>query len=738
MCERDILRRYVWSDLSDYYNPKGIDIQLIDLRWGVVAGETDSETIEEKILKCCTDTIDVCKPFFIGFIGHRYGWIPKRPDSPADTPLSVTHIEIEHGIIESDNYARSLIFKRNMDSYNNVHTNELKAYVDNEKELREFAERQYSRIHQGFINADASGNLIPYTLDVVRASEDEIYEFTQLVTSNLIRIIDDEISCVSEYSFRHACELFLNNYMVPSEPYMDILSNVFSGKHSLVYGDLGTGKTSLALYLYRRLKSAGEQLNSFFYSPDIHLDDDTTFKETISSWSESLSGVELEPLGGLTDEWSRFKQINNSQSKYSVIILDGYDKLVEIRDSNLFLLPSRGIIYVVFSSSPLQKWETRYQISPLILDDFTTEKARMFIDQKICASNKKSLPEFVYDAILSERKHGAGRYNPLDLSVLTSYILSMDKDDFDKVNQVKDIPQERALYDYLVSIIKEMPKNEQMRSAYILKKVIDIFGKKKLTPLIYMALSLHGLSESELALLDSNYNPVSFYLIRNYLRPYLPSSNANGRWALNDNEIAIAIRSMVRDADSERFLFDMSCLDSISDEEKFFYAIHGHNAPLVYEMYSSKDMRDGHREHESINAYLQRYMENEGNVAWFLSLLEYDDAHRNKRILSNLIYSFYSKYARQNPDIDIIGFLKSALEKIESGKVNLPEKDLYYYCGVLSEEIGREILDRNVIEADRIVGMSYLQKALSFYGMTGSESQLSIEYLNNYINRLSR
>ena len=73
MCERDILRRYVLPELSNYYNSKGIDIQLIDLRWGVIAGEDNAEAIEKKILKCCIDTIDICKPFFIGFIGHRYG-----------------------------------------------------------------------------------------------------------------------------------------------------------------------------------------------------------------------------------------------------------------------------------------------------------------------------------------------------------------------------------------------------------------------------------------------------------------------------------------------------------------------------------------------------------------------------------------------------------------------------------------------------------------------------------------
>ena len=117
MCERDILRRYVLPELSNYYNPKGVDIQLIDLRWGVVAGDDDKESIEDRILKCCIDAIDICKPFFIGFIGHRYGWIPeysKKMDN--NTPLSVTHLEIEHGILCPKNYSHSLIFTREMNT----------------------------------------------------------------------------------------------------------------------------------------------------------------------------------------------------------------------------------------------------------------------------------------------------------------------------------------------------------------------------------------------------------------------------------------------------------------------------------------------------------------------------------------------------------------------------------------------------------------------------------------------
>ena len=195
MCERDILRRYVLPELSNYYNPKGIDIQLIDLRWGVIAGEDNAEAIEKKILKCCIDTIDICKPFFIGFIGHRYGWIPTETIENEDgIPLSVTRIEIKHGVLDSSNYSRSLIFKRDLDSYKNVPYDEYDTFVDSEEELQEHASAHFYKIRQGYENANLLNNIISYSLDIYKPSNKEIYEFSQLIVSNLKRIIDDEVS----------------------------------------------------------------------------------------------------------------------------------------------------------------------------------------------------------------------------------------------------------------------------------------------------------------------------------------------------------------------------------------------------------------------------------------------------------------------------------------------------------------------------------------------------------------
>lgn len=736
MCERDILRRYVLPELSNYYNPKGIDIQLIDLRWGVIAGEDNAEAIEKKILKCCIDTIDICKPFFIGFIGHRYGWIPTETIENEDgIPLSVTRIEIKHGVLDSSNYSRSLIFKRDLDSYKNVPYDEYDTFVDSEEELQEHATAHFYKIQQGYENANLLNNIISYSLDIYKPSNEEIYEFSQLIVSNLKRIIDDEVSDTPEYSYKHSCELFLKNYICPDKLYNNIITNIFSSNHTLVYGKRGSGKTSLAIYLFSRLKEMEEKINIFLYSTDVALGNKNSFKDTILKWSEYLSNSNLFALDTISEEWSRFKQFHYQQSKYSFIVIDGYDKIIEIKDSNLFFIPTKRIIFIVFSSIPLQKWELCFNTTPHILGDFSLDDAKAYINQTIYTSNKKSLPDYVYETLLNERKTSNNTYSPLDLSVLVSYILSIDKEDFEQINKVTNVSQEKALYNYLESIIKEMPKDSLLRSDYIFKKVIDIFGKEKVAPFIYIAYSLFGLSESQLSELKCNYDPISFYLIRNYLKPYLPSNASHGRWKLFNADIILTIQSIIKkDTSSDYYYYSMSKLKTITEEEKFYYGLYGYNKDLIYDLYSSNDMKE---DIDIYNNHLQKYFKDENNFRWFLAILEYNNPYKNEIILSNLIFSFYSHYVRQNPQIDTLKFLCSILSYIELNKITLTDRDSIYYKGILSENVGREILNRNINKANRQIALVHLKKAISYYNLIGSDAEQNKQLLENYINRLA-
>ncbi|TFH54313.1 MAG: tetratricopeptide repeat protein, partial [Methanothrix sp.] len=101
--ERDILIKKIFPQLRKLCEERAVTWTEVDLRWGI----TTEESAEGKILPLCLAEIHRCRPYFIGLLGERYGWIP---DSiPADLlesqpwlnehlEHSVTELEILHGV----------------------------------------------------------------------------------------------------------------------------------------------------------------------------------------------------------------------------------------------------------------------------------------------------------------------------------------------------------------------------------------------------------------------------------------------------------------------------------------------------------------------------------------------------------------------------------------------------------------------------------------------------------------
>ncbi len=105
--ERDHLIRVVFPELRERCLKKGLHLVDVDLRWGV----TEEEAERGKVLEICLDEIENCRPFFIGLLGERYGWVPEQYDVPDmarydwvrdfDKGHSVTALEIYHGVLKN-------------------------------------------------------------------------------------------------------------------------------------------------------------------------------------------------------------------------------------------------------------------------------------------------------------------------------------------------------------------------------------------------------------------------------------------------------------------------------------------------------------------------------------------------------------------------------------------------------------------------------------------------------------
>lgn len=216
-------------------------------------------------------------------------------------------------------------------------------------------------------------------------------------------------------------------------------------------------------------------------------------------------------------------------------------------------MPTNKIIFVVFSTEKLNKWESIYKICPINIPNFTENEAKGLIDKAVLMTNKKNMPSYVYETILKNRRNNKGEYNPMDLSVLIHYILSLDKDDFEKINQIEGDNKEKTIYDYIANIVKGLPKERRLRSIYILEKVLKIFGRKRIEQLVFIAYSMYGLNERQLKELRIGYDITSFFLIRNYIKPYIGSIQNNGKWNILDTSMIEAIKDLLH-IDSQKFI----------------------------------------------------------------------------------------------------------------------------------------------------------------------------------------
>ena len=113
--ERNELVLRIFPQLRKICERRGVTWGEVDLRWGI----TDEKKAEGKVLPFCLAEIHKCRPYFIGLLGERYGWVPleisqdlieQQPWLKEHPHKSITELEILHGVLKNPEMTDHALF----------------------------------------------------------------------------------------------------------------------------------------------------------------------------------------------------------------------------------------------------------------------------------------------------------------------------------------------------------------------------------------------------------------------------------------------------------------------------------------------------------------------------------------------------------------------------------------------------------------------------------------------------
>ncbi|MDD5189218.1 MAG: DUF4062 domain-containing protein, partial [Methanoregula sp.] len=257
--ERDELTLLVFPELRKVCEERGIAWGEVDLRWGIPKEKSEQGETLNIVLKY----IEKCRPYFIGMLGERYGWIdPDAPEKVKDdypwvkehVEKSITELEILHGVLRNPEMATHTFFYFRDKTY--LESQKFRDAVQEEDRAGYFVE-----------NAEAGRKLTDLKERIrksgfpVRENYSDPVVFGELVKEDLMRVIDSlapppkpltdaERASAALDREDMAHEAFAASRFgvyIPRQEYFKRLDVHVSGDSPplVVLGDSGSGKSAL-------------------------------------------------------------------------------------------------------------------------------------------------------------------------------------------------------------------------------------------------------------------------------------------------------------------------------------------------------------------------------------------------------------------------------------------------------------------------------------------------------------
>ena len=628
--ERDVIRNDVFPELEMFAKKYNIAISIIDLRWGINTEECETNNESSfKIFRTCFDEIDESKPFFVGLVGNRYGWIPNLEELPLSLDSkfkdflkfqgkSITESEMLYAIDTFENDGLFVFAFRN-EIKGELSQRDKDIYLSSSKEDKAKIDDLKKRLK--------NNSIISYFDYDTKISEGvlDLKEFA----SNLTKLIEEKIATtIKDDEKKNSIDKILEEH----DAAIELNHSSFSGRENVfkqledfyksedkfiaIKGESGTGKSSLIQEeIYRKRKDKNAYTLSFLLGSGEGSKDVRYALSAVLYQAKMLNGHKFnENYFDINKVENNYDSLVNNLSmeltqlarkKRVYLYLDALDQLLDNGRGVLSYLNTRYFalenidIKIVLTFIPKQtilnelklKLFKVMEISPLSESDVIN------ITKKRLSREKKSLSNQGIQEIVNKNNNGVMcASSPLYLSLLLQQIVNLDYLDFAKIEELKAVKNdEDAIYEYIETLIKNAPLDLKGEMFNIIDSASSKIGKEFVFyALGIISMSRNGVRESDIRgifnILGIHYESTDFSYLRKMFRHFLSSHSSYIDF--NHKIIDDILEDYYFESNKEESIIvslkTLDYLDSLDDSDEFkkneyfYYAYKANSKELFY------------------------------------------------------------------------------------------------------------------------------------------------------------
>jgi len=406
--ERDLLVKKVFPELRRRCRERQVELVDVDLRWGI----TEEQAQKGEVLPICLAEIDRSRPYFMGFIGDRYGWVPEHHQYDLSLLVeqpwldehrggkSVTELEMLHGVLNNPQMKdRAFFYFRNSEysqSKGGPYLSEGPDYSTKLETLKDRIRTSGFPVVENYPNPEALAEQVREDLWKVI---DEAYPEEDVPDTLTLERRKHEAYGGSRLGLYLGGKLYFQA--------LDAAMGAESLKPVLITGASGGGKSALIANWSRAYKEKHPETLEIVHYLGSGADAADPVKLVTRLLQEiaRITGDELklesDPqkiLDALPEWLARASSYAEREGKEWLILLDGLDKLSNLRDLRWwpgFLPPRVKLVVSCLDGEVQDEVRKRMEWTALEVRHFSLEEQREFITEYLGKYRKSLKPEQV-------------------------------------------------------------------------------------------------------------------------------------------------------------------------------------------------------------------------------------------------------------------------------------------------------------------------------------------------------